>query len=552
MSRRYKWLIGIAAGLTVASVAIYIVARHAVENAAPYIRQQAIQYLQDRFDADVEIGELDINLPAISGWKRALTKTHGGSAGVTAREVTLRRKGRASEPPILRMGSFSFSVDLGVLEKQEKFGGKHEIRAVYVQNLEINVPPKGDRSVRSAAAGGGSGAGAAKNVVIENVFISAARLIVHPRDTTKRPLDISLHRLHLKAATLTDPLQYEASLQIPKPPGQIESTGSFGPWDKDDPGSSPLQGKYTYRYADLGIFPAIAGILSSTGEFRGELSRISAQGEASVPDFRLTSAGNPMPLKTTFEAEIDGTNGNTVLKPIHAQLGKSKFVTSGSVIKHDGDPRRTIDFDVKMADGRIEDFLKLAMKGKDTFMTGLLDLNARIKIPPLSGKVAEKLAIRGSFDVSDGHFLKSNFQDKIDELSRKGQGQPSNEQIDEVLVGMSGDFVLNGRQIDFSRIGFEVPGAVVSLAGGYDIGKEIMDFHGALRLDAKVSQTQTGVKRWLLKPVDPFFAKNGAGTFLRIQIVGPRASPSYGMDKAKRDDKGPQAKLAVPPALQVR
>ena len=31
------------------------------------------------------------------------------------------------------------------------------------------------------------------------------------------------------------------------------------------------------------------------------------------------------------------------------------------------------------------------------------------------------------------------------------------------------------------------------------IANELLDFHGALRLQAKVSQTQTGVKRWLLK-----------------------------------------------------
>ncbi len=45
-----------------------------------------------------------------------------------------------------------------------------------------------------------------------------------------------------------------------------------------------------------------------------------------MPDFRLTISGNPVPLSTTFEVGVDGTNGNTTLKPIYATLGKTHFV----------------------------------------------------------------------------------------------------------------------------------------------------------------------------------------------------------------------------------
>jgi len=41
--------------------------------------------------------------------------------------------------------------------------------------------------------------------------------------------------------------------------------------------------------------------------------------------------------------------------------------------------------------------------------------------------------------------------------------------------------------------------------------KEAIDFRGKLRLQAKVSQTITGWKRWALKPADPFYAKDGRG-----------------------------------------
>jgi hypothetical protein len=57
-----------------------------------------------------------------------------------------------------------------------------------------------------------------------------------------------------------------------------------------------------------------------------------------------------------------------------------------------------------------------------------------------------------------------------------------------------------------------------------------MDFHGTLRMQAKLSQTMTGFKSLLLKPVDPFFRKGGAGAVLPIKITGTRQNPSFGLE----------------------
>jgi hypothetical protein len=56
-------------------------------------------------------------------------------------------------------------------------------------------------------------------------------------------------------------------------------------------------------------------------------------------------------------------------------------------------------------------------------------------------------------------------------------------------------------------------------------------------LKAKVSQTQTGWKRWALKPVDPLFAKNGGGTFLHIKVEGNSKQPKFGLDRGRREVK---------------
>jgi hypothetical protein len=49
-------------------------------------------------------------------------------------------------------------------------------------------------------------------------------------------------------------------------------------------------------------------------------------------------------------------------------------------------------------------------------------------------------------------------------------------------------------------------------------------------MDAKLSQTTTGAKSVLLKLVDPFFSKDGAGTLLPIKIQGSRENPSFGLE----------------------
>jgi hypothetical protein len=62
---------------------------------------------------------------------------------------------------------------------------------------------------------------------------------------------------------------------------------------------------------------------------------------------------------------------------------------------------------------------------------------------------------------------------------------------------------------------------------------QALDFHGTLHLQAKVSQTTTGIKSLLLKPIDPLFEREGAGTVLPIKITGTRGEPSFQIEIGK-------------------
>jgi hypothetical protein len=509
---------GIAAFLLLLAAGAYIAASIIAKRFEPTLRAQAIQYLHDRFHSDVELTALHVNSPKMSTFQILLRHGRGAIVAVEGDGLSMRFGGDAGRPPLFRIKKVFFTVDLGVL-----FEPKKSVNFVSLEGMEINLPPRGERH----DFGGGS---STSNVIIENVQIDDAVLVLLPKDTGRRPLRFNIARLHLQSVGVNSAMRYAADLTIPKPPGIVKSTGDFGPWDASEPGDTPLKGNYTFDNADLGIFAAIAGTLSSKGTFDGSLDSVNVRGTTYVPNFQLKMAGNPLPLSTTFEALVDGTNGNTVLQPVRATLGHTNFTTTGAVIKHEEYSQRSINLKVDMPNGDMRDLLGLAMKGPP-FMEGFINMKSTIGIPPLTSKVKQKLLLDGTFDLHDAKFLKSTIQDQIDQLSRRGQGQPKNDGIDEVISKMQGSFHLENQVMTFRSLAFEVPGAAVSVAGNYNMANDMLDFRGALKLDAKVSQTMTGWKRWLLKPADPFFAKNGVGTFVKIKIEGDTHHPKFGLDR---------------------
>jgi hypothetical protein len=526
--RRKKWLISGSVVFAIAAGGLFIAASILARRVEPYIREQAIQYLRDRFDSDVELARLQVHVPPDLP---LLLLFHGGRgtlAQVDGTDLSLRLHGRGDVPPIFALKHFSFEVDLGALLDTPK-----TVNSVTLDGLEIQIPPKGDSpsigsqevpkeapEARSESSG----------VVIEEVLIRNAVLTILPKDKAKVPLRFDIHDVLLESAGKDVAMKYTAVLTNPKPPGEIHATGVFGPWTAGEPGDTPLGGDYRFDHADLSIFKGIAGILRSTGKFEGTLSSITARGEATVPDFRLKRAGNPVPLSTTFEVLVDGTKGNTELKPVVATLGSTHFTTTGFVVKHDGDTRKTITLEALMPAGNLRDVLMLAMKGPP-MMEGTLKLNTKIGIPPLDEKVKEKLLLDGTFEITNGKFLRSKIQEKINALSHRGQGKTPDEQMDQAVNRMSGEFKLADESVTFRTLAFAIPGAAVNIGGSYDMGEDTLDFHGSLMLDAKLSQTQTGWKRWVLKPLDPFFSKRGAGTFLHIKILGSAKDPQFGLDR---------------------
>jgi hypothetical protein len=490
------------------------------------VREQAIEYLQHRFHSDVQLKALRIHTPKVSWVALFLNHGRGTKVRVDGDGLSMRFHGSPDLPALFSMRKVTFVVDLGTLADARKV-----VDDVSIEGMQINIPPKGALPAGQAkpdAPGYESGSG----VLIKKVRITDAVLTILPKDKAREPLRFRIGSLRLTSAGTNTAMKYDVALNIPKPPGHVQSTGVFGPWNGAEPGNTPMSGTYKFDKADLGVFRGIAGILHSSGNFEGSLASFHAQGSASVPDFRLKSVGTPVLLTTSFEVLVDGTNGNTTLEPVRARLGETAFTTTGAVIKHEKERRRAIELRVSMPGGDLSDLLRLSMKGQP-FMEGHINLQTRIDIPPLQETVKEKLRLDGRFEIADAKFLRSNIQSQIDELSRRGRGQPNNQQIDQVVSDMAGSFRLENRVMTFQPLSFRVPGAHVILAGDYNAEHDTVDFHGHLRLLATLSDTMTGWKRWVLKPVDPFFSKHGSGTYLPIKVEGSARQPKFGLDRGR-------------------
>jgi hypothetical protein len=332
----------------------------------------------------------------------------------------------------------------------------------------------------------------------------------------------------------------------------------------DDPGQSPVEGKYRFQHADLGVFKGIAGMLSSNGTYTGTLHDLKVDGETVVPDFRLTQFGGKLPLHTQFHARVDGTNGDTWLDRVDAVLGATRFTTSGKVVRVKVDaggrqvaanatdaapqPGHVIDMKVDVPRGKMEDFLRLVSKSGSPAITGVVATKATLHIPPGDDPVNKRMKLDGYFKLDNAVFTSDKAQGKVQELSYRAQGRPDDMKHADPKTStweMQGDFHVANGVIALPNLVYGVQGAQVQLHGTYNLDGEV-SMDGTARMDATVSQMVGGWKGFLLKPADRFFKKDGAGTQVPIRVRGTRDQPDFSVDFGRMKTTSPESPATRP------
>lgn len=444
---------------------------------------------------------------------------------VSADAFVLPNREAQNQPAFIAIKHFTAEANpLGLLL------GPIRIHSLKLDGLVINIPPKAESAKESNARP--KKLRHLADFVIDRVYADGTLLYILPKDPGRDPMEFDIRKLALTSAGVGQPMKFQAELTNPKPPGDIHSDGKFGPWNMDDPSATPVSGHYTFEHADLSIFNGISGILSSSGDYTGQLNNIIVDGTTDTPDFKLDTGARAVHLRTKFHAIVDGTNGNTYLQPVDARFLNSHVIAKGEVAGQKGKKGKTIRLDIDIHDSRIEDMLALATD-KGALLTGSVMTKAKLLIPPGDQKVLTKISLGGRFDVKDGHFPNPDVQSKLDALSRRGQGKPDATDIQNVAANFAGAFSLQNARMSFSDLTFQVPGVQVQMNGAYSILQQEMNFTGDVRLQATVSQTQKGIKHWVTVPFDPLFKKHGAGTYLPLNIQGSTDHPKIQLDWKK-------------------
>jgi AsmA-like C-terminal region len=468
-------------------------------------------YLRTQLESSVEISDFHV----LSLYPRV---------HVTLDGVILRHEARKDLPPLVQASRVTFEANVLSLLRRPPV-----VDSVKLEGLQIRVPPRSSGSPPLVAH---SGENLAQQypVTIRKIDADDAVLLILPRDPSRTPRQFDLHHLDLQSVGLDRPAKFRASLTNPVPAGEIQTSGTFGPWNADDPAATPVAGNYVFQHADLGTLKGLSGILSSTGKFSGPLDYLQVNGSTDVPDFSLRTSERPVPLHTDFSAIVDGTNGNTILKRVVARFLDSTLDVNGEVV--DKTPRhgRTILLNAVAERAPVQNLLVLAVDSDPPVMTGTAHLRAKVLVGEGSADLIQKLRVDGQFDISRAQFTSHETERKIDTLSLKGQGRPRDIPTGDPLTEFGGQFRLANGVVRFSKLYFNLPGASVALGGTYSLDSGNLDFRGKLRLAAKLSETTTGVKSLLLRAVDPFFKGRNAGTVLPIKITGTKAHTSFALD----------------------
>lgn len=500
----------------------YFYSKRKLRDFGPLARQRVIQALQERFDADVDLKSIDITV-----YPRAKA---------VGEELTIRHKGWGDAHPLIHIRRFTAETDYDTL-----IAKKNHVDLVRLEGLEIHIPRRGHSAFVEKRAGNhdveteepGQDRASLK-FVIEKITADGTFLEIEPKVEGKKPLQFNIQKLLLKSVGPGQAMTFNAQLLNAKPPGLILSAGQFGPWQRDDPRASAVSGKYKFENADLAVFKGISGVLSSTGDYHGVLQHIEVNGTTDTPQFSLKRGGEPVHLATTFHSVVNGTDGDTILDPVEAHFLHSTFVCRGSVIHHTGDTGKTVSLDAVTQEARMEDILRLIVGRDEPFLRGAVDFRSKILIPPGHQDVADKLDLDGRFAISSAHFTSPKVEQRLLTLSDRARGISKKEEDqappETVASSFDGRFKMDNGNIAFSKLSFSVPGAAISLTGNYNLQSEQLNFKGRFRMDATLSDTQSGIKHWALKPFDRFFEKNGAGLEVPLTVAGTRSSPEIGTE----------------------
>ncbi len=475
----------------------------------PFTQAAVTKTLQDRFARQVQV--------------RKFRGTYF-PPGCVAEGIEFLHRKRKDLPPLITVDTLILRTGYTGLFRISKL-----INYVQVAGLHIRVPPKNPNATQETFPLTNSVSG--KTLTIGEITTDNAVVEFLTKDPTEDRFVLKIDHLTLDHVAQSDPVTFHARFNNTEPPGEIRSDGQFGPWNDDDPGSTQLSGSYTYEHVKLGVFEGIAGTLSSQGKFSGTLGHIDAEGNVDVPDFAVSGNRRPDHLASSFNAVVDGTNGDTHLTRVESHFGRTTVISEGDVKGHAGQHGKTVMLTVSVPQGRVEDLLRLVTGSAQPAEIGNVRLRTKVELPPGPQAFLRRLRLDGEFGIG-GHFTDAQIQVPVNRLAESARGQSKHQEQSDttiVLSNLKGHISANGGIAMLSKASFTEPGTLAEIEGTYNLIDKKLNLRGVLHTSGKLADTKSGFKSLVLRAMSPFLKKKSI-TVVPFVITGTASDPSFALD----------------------
>ena len=501
LSLPWIWILPVVAMLAV--TAFIILLRY-----FPYSKKKIVQSLQETFPSAITIDHFQ--------------QVYFPHPGCKAEGIHFRAFSSPPEsPPIVAIHELTIQGSYA-----DFLFRPHHISKVLLNGLHLYFSPTNNTRTFSG--------GSTQTAITIGQLIADGAVMEVERADKKPVLRFDFHELSLGSVSDKNGMSYSVAMHNPEPPAEIRSTGHFGPINEKSAGLTPVSGKYTFDGGDLSMFEGIAGIVNSVGTFSGSLGEIHVQGVTDAPDFEVVRSGHSGPLHTGFQANVNGLNGDVVLTNVDATYIKTNIKAKGVIAEMDSSNGKYTSLDFVIAKGRIEDLLRLFVKENRPPMSGITRMQGHVVLPPGGEPFLKKVTIQGDFGIEDGRFENWERQESVDELSEtaRGKKKPKDQEkdsVENVISHVNGHTSLQNGVATFSGLGFQVPGADASMHGTFNLLNQKVDLHGTVKMDAKFSQSTSGIKSLFAKVLNPFFDKN-RGSVVPVLVDGTYQNPHFGLD----------------------
>jgi len=436
--------------------------------------------------------------------------------------VFIRQASPSGSPPLVMVQKLLIRANYSDLFLRPGY-----VSRIVINGLHIQVPPRGS-SVASQSSSSPADTSSRRTVVGE---ISSSGVILEVGRQNDSPLSFEFHGIQIYSAGVDKVMSYSVQLRNALPPGEIRSTGKIGPWNAHDVGQIPVSGNYKFNQADLGVFSGIGGTLSSTGQFDGRLGQIEVTGDTETPAFVVKTKGHPFPLKSRFQAQVDGTNGDVELTRVSVLLQDTPIEVQGGIIGKPSMPGKTTTLDLISNRGSIQDVLRPFVKAPVPPMAGPMNFRAHVILVQGDRPFLKRVSLWGDFSIDHGRFTKAETQQNVNQLSENSRGiKNNNGDSPMVESNLKGHVNLSEGVAKFSGLVFDIPGASAQMKGTFDVTSAKVDFHGTLKTDAELSKETHGIKSVLLKPLDPIFKRKHHGAVVPVEMTGTYSNPHFGIE----------------------